>query len=155
MEEYLPESDFLCLVISGEVGFEGEFGDRNLALLTNMLDDVIDSNRDWAAHFLAHCDDDSSAIRAGLLKAAKDPHFGTQFGGMLGLAMRKVEGVETLILQALEGEGVGDVLFDAARFVGSAALLPALEEIQLWWDLDDWCLKQAIESCKAGVGAQY
>jgi hypothetical protein len=155
MEGYLPESDFLCSIFNEEVSFEGDFGARNLALLIAMLDDAIDANRDWAAHFLASCDHDSSAIRAGLFKAANDMHSGTRFEAIRGLAKRNAEGVETLVLDALTGEEVGDVLFEAAGFVASAALLPALESIQLWWELNDDDLKRAIEACKTGISARY
>jgi hypothetical protein len=155
MEGYLPESDFLCSVFNEEVSFEGEFGARNLALLIAMLDDPIDANRDWAAFFLATSDHDSPAIRAALLKAAKDPHFNTRCEALVGLAQRDVEGVETLLLEALNGEYIGDLMFEAAQYVASAELVPALEEIKLFWGHDDFALNRAIECCKTGVSARY
>ena len=155
MEGYLPESDFLCSIFNEEVSFEGDFGARNLALLIAMLDDAIDANRDWAAHFLASCDHDSPAIRSALLKATNYTHSGTRFEAIRGLAKRNVDGIEMLILDALTGEEVGDVLFEAAGFTASPALIPALEDIQLWWKLNDDDLKRAIESCKTGVSARY
>jgi hypothetical protein len=155
MEGYLPESDFLCSIFDQEISFEGEFGARNLALLITMLDDPIDANRDWATFFLATSDHDSPAIRAALLKAAKDPHFDTRCEALLGLAQRNVEGVEALVLEALNGDYIGELMFEAAQYVAKAELVPALEEIKLFWDDDNSALNFAIECCKTGISARY
>ncbi|MEK6636989.1 MAG: lyase [Pseudomonadota bacterium] len=155
MEAYLPESDFLCSILNEEVSFESDFGARNLALLITMLDDPIDANRDWATFFLATSDHDSPAIRAALLKAAKDPHFDTRCEALSGLAQRNVEGVEALVLEALNGDHIGELMFEAAQYVAKAELVPALEEIKLFWDDDNSALNFAIECCKTGISARY
>lgn len=150
MERYEPKSSFLRSVIVDEVTFQGEFGAANLERLIAMTRDLDDSNRDWAVMLLGQMKDlDSPQIMAALMRATKDNHFATRSEAVFALAVRGAPEARDLVRNLLEEEAVGALAVEAAGYVASAELLPILEELRDWWDVDEELLGRAIEACRA------
>jgi HEAT repeat protein len=130
-------------------------GAATIALLIQLMADTDDDVRDWATFGLGtQADEDSEEIRAALLRRVADVHDDTRAEALAGLAVRKDLRVLPALLCALTGETVGALAVEAARDLAAPELLPVLEELTTWWDVDPTLLAEAIESSRAGgVGA--
>lgn len=100
------------------------------ALLTLMQDEARDV-RNWATFGLASLSEqDSPAIRAGLLAASGDADPEIRGEALIGLARRGDERVRERVMQELQGEFHGSWAIDAAAALADQGFLPALEVLK-------------------------
>ena len=69
---------------------------------------------------------------------------------LTGLVKRGDTRVLRPLMAALQGEAVGSQDVQSAKDLGSPELLPALEALRSWWDVDAELLEGAIVSCNQG-----
>lgn len=118
-------------------------------ILMRLMHDLDDEVRNWATFGLGVLrQDDSPEIRQTLLTRLKDPHDETRGEAMVGLALRKEIRVIPHIRAELISDDVMMLAVEAARDIGSPALLRALVELRSWWDLDSSLLEEAIGACR-------
>ncbi len=104
--------------------------------------------RDWAVFGLGtQCDVDTPHLREALWARVDDPNQGTRAEAQLGLARRSDRRVLGSVHAALRAESVGKLSVEAAAELAAPELLPALEELQEWWDVDTDLLAEAIVKC--------
>ena len=151
MERYQPASDFLRSAIADQIPFVGEFGSRNLDRLIEMTQDADRSNRDWAMLLLSQTEYDTPQVLSALYSGTNDCDFDVRSEAILGLAQRNVPDAKLLVGKLLSEETVGMIAVEAAGFVADAYLLPILEELRSWWDVDPELLIGAIAACETGV----
>jgi HEAT repeat protein len=110
--------------------------------------DPHDEVRDWATFALGVGSDSSEKVRLALLDRVGDSDFDTMSEALNGLARRKDQrGLEPLV-NALRGETVGTLMIVAAGLYGGRELIPPLEELLPWWDIDDELLNEALARCR-------
>lgn len=123
-------------------------GAMTSALLVLLMDDPDDDVRNWATFGLGStAEDDSPQIREALLARTADAHDETRGEALVGLALRRDLRVIAPLLRELESGCVGRLAVEAARDIGAPELLPALQSIAPWWDVDPTLLAEAIAAC--------
>ena len=151
MDRYQPNSDFLKSVIADDIPFVGEFGGKNLDRLIGFTEDIDRSNRDWAMLLLSQTEFDTPQVRCALFRGATDCDSDIRCEAILGLAQRNVPDAKLLVEKLLREEVVGMMAVEASGFVADSDLLPILEELRSWWDVDPELLGGAIAACATGV----
>jgi HEAT repeat protein len=87
-----------------------------VALLLQLMTDVVDAVRDWATFAIGtHCDADTRDIRGALSARLADSDDETRGEAMVGLARRGDTSVISMVADALEGADPGRLVFDAAE----------------------------------------
>jgi HEAT repeat protein len=120
---------------------------RTLIALSSDSDAQV---RDWATFGLgAQIDDDSPEIRDALANRVRDPDPETRAEALSGLVKRGDARALEPLRSALRSDIVGTLDVEAARDLGDPALLPDLEALRSWWDVDPKLLEEAIERCRA------
>jgi HEAT repeat protein len=120
------------------------------ALLIRLMSDRSADVRDWATFGLgSQTDLDSPAIRDAFLARVSDPHVDTRDEAIAALARRSDPRVLPALLQELRDESVGRLAVEAARDLAAPELLPALDALSSWWDVDPALLAEAIEACRS------
>jgi HEAT repeats len=124
-ERYQPPSDFLRGIVADNVPLSGsEFGEANLRLLIEMMQDEDRANRDWATFLLAQQEEiDTPDVRAALLLAACDEDDAVRAEAILGLAQRDPATALPFIQKALSGDAVMSEIFEAAALVAHPSLV--------------------------------
>ncbi|MEO0870873.1 MAG: HEAT repeat domain-containing protein [Pseudomonadota bacterium] len=148
---YRPASDFLCIVINGEVPLAGgEFAEQNLARLIEYTSDEDDSNRDWATLLLAQLELDRADVVEALLRIADDKNQFVRGEAILGLANLGHQDAFTLVHRELENEFVQLQVFEAAKILADSRLLEHLKWYQDATDepaVDD-AARAALKACQ-------
>ncbi|HKI00865.1 MAG TPA: HEAT repeat domain-containing protein [Thermoanaerobaculia bacterium] len=120
---------------------------RTLIALSSDSDSQV---RDWATFGLgSQIDDDTPEIRDALADRARDPDPATRAEALSGLVKRRDPRALEALGSALRSDFVGTLEVEAARDLGDPALLPDLESLRSWWDVDPRLLEEAIERCRA------
>ncbi|MBX3560810.1 MAG: HEAT repeat domain-containing protein [Sphingomonas sp.] len=122
--------------------------DWELSSLLAMMRDADPGVRDWATFALAARDDDSQEVRQALLERAGDSDFDAKSEALWGLARRRDTRALPLLVASLEGDQIGILFIEAAAYFARSELLPALEGLRDWWDLDTALLEEALARCK-------
>ncbi|OYW61304.1 MAG: hypothetical protein B7Z40_18665 [Bosea sp. 12-68-7] len=113
---YQPASDFLVMVINGEVPLTGSvFAEANLSRLIDYTRDSDISNRDWATFHLGHTDIDTPEVRTALHDRLNDEDPTVQEEAMLGLARRRDETALPLMRDWLQARPVSQIILEAAE----------------------------------------
>jgi HEAT repeat protein len=124
---------------------------RAIRTLIGLSSDSASHVRDWATFGLgAQIEDDSPEIRDALLARAEDADPDTRAEAFAGLAKRHDPRVLVHLQSALRQPSVGTLDVEAALDLADPALLPALEALVSWWDVDPPLLQDAIEQCRRG-----
>jgi HEAT repeat protein len=119
------------------------------ALLIELSADPDAEVRDWATFGLGtQRVDDSPELREALFARLTDEHRDTRCEALLGLARRGDERVVGPLQAELEADRVGELAVEAAAAIGAPELLPALEGLVDWWDVDTDLLNSALEACR-------
>ena len=117
-------------------------------LLVRLTKDRNGDVRDWACFALGtQCRADSTAIRDALAARIQDRHRDCRAEAILGLARRRDPRAVGPILAGLTSQTVFRVSVEAAAFMGDVRLLPPLQALTAWWDLDTALLETAIARC--------
>lgn len=123
-----------------------------MAALIELSADDNDHVRDWATFGIGQMlDVDSVAVRDALMRRLDDRHDDTRFEGLVGLARRRDRRAVPVTLAALQAETVFTLAVEAAAYLADDRLLPALEALRAWWDVDLGLLESAITSCDPQV----
>lgn len=120
---------------------------RVIETLIRLSADSEPQVRDWATFSLSHASVDSAAIRNALLHRMKDTDFDTRSEAAIGLAKRHDAQGIPLLIENLKSDRVGELYLQAAEIYADPTLMPALVELQRWWDVDPELLKRAITAC--------
>ena len=122
--------------------------DAEVDLLIALSRDEDGDVRNWATFGLGTlCEKNSPQIRNALLHRTEDTHDEARGEALLGLATRGDLRVLKPLIAELESKVVGSLSVEAARELGHTDLLPALRELQTWWDVDQKLLSQAVAAC--------
>lgn len=126
-------------------------GEQAEEFLIRMMSDAIDAIRDGATFGLGSMlDSDTPEIREALLQRTVDPHDDTRAEALVGLARRGDRRGLAPLRHELRADAVGRLAVEAARDLADPALLPDLEALRAWWDVDSELLTEAIASCQSG-----
>ena len=129
----------------------GSEDDLGIDLLIGLSEDTDAEVRDWATFGLGSlCERDDAALRAALRARLDDAEPSVRGEALLGLARRGDDVSEALELE-LRGDEVGALAVEAAEVLADPGLLPALRELEEWWDPADEVLARAIASCRAAA----
>ena len=128
----------------------GQSDPRAVSTLIELSSDSAPSVRDWATSGLGpQMDDDTREIRDALLRRVADPDADTRAEALSGLVKRQDARVVAPLKKALKLPSVGTLEVQAAADVADPALLPELEALKSWWDVDTSLLEEAIARCRA------
>ncbi|MGI9119845.1 MAG: hypothetical protein ACR2G7_06975 [Acidimicrobiales bacterium] len=117
------------------------------AALIPLSGDAVEDVRDWATFGLGSIlDIDSQAVRTALAARLDDAHFDTSCEALVGLAKRKDARAFERTLALLQEGSVPRLAVASARALGDSRLVPYLQELQRWWDVDPSLLAAAIEA---------
>lgn len=110
----------------------GDYPQREAAeALLELMGDTSSLVRDWATFGLGSLSEqDSPAVRDGLLVAASDTEPEVRGEALVGLARRGDERGKALVLQALDDEFFGTWAIDAAGHYADSQFVPALEQLR-------------------------
>lgn len=147
--DYRPSSALLCRIVDDEA----EIG-AHLDAVIALTRDADASNRDWALLLLAQSELDTPEILAALVAGLDDAHAEARLEALIGVAMREPETALPHVATLLEGDTVDSMALEAAAYVASPSLLPALEAIAAFGEEDDLfgtMLREAIEACTRGT----
>ncbi len=147
---YQPASDFLVMVINGEVPLTGSvFAEANLSRLIDYTRDSDLSNRDWATFHLGHTDIDTPEVRTALHDRLNDEDPTIQEEAMLGLARRRDETALPLMRDWLQARPVSQIILEAAEAFADNSLCVLLSKLSLSEDDDflRFLWKEACCSC--------
>jgi HEAT repeat protein len=104
--------------------------------------------RGWATFGLGSILDlDSPAVRRALVDRLADEDIDTSCEALVGLAERHDERAFQVTVELLTSESVPRLAVAAARALADHRLLPALEALRGWWDVDVELLGNAIAAC--------
>ena len=153
-EEYNPASEFVVMVVNGEVPLTGsEFAETNLRRLLEYMGDGDVSNRDWATFHLAHTGIDTSEVRAAFHLRLVDEDPTVQEEAMLGLALRRDRSALPLMRDWLRSRPISQITLEAAEAFADGSLCSLLSG--RCPPLDDEFLtylwKEAYKSCGCGT----
>lgn len=122
-EEYTPASEFLIMVVNGEVPLTGSvFAEANLRRVLDYMRDDDVSNRDWATFHLAHTGIDTTEVRAALHLRLVDEDPTVQEEAMLGLALRRDRSALPLMRDWLLSRPISQITLEAAEAFADASL---------------------------------
>jgi HEAT repeat protein len=126
------------------------------AVLIERFHDDDSEVRDWATFGVGSMlDIDSDEIRFALRGNLEDPEYDVQCEALVGLARRgDLSAVEPTI-RMLTGESVGRLAVEAAGLLADPKLLPALNDLGTWWDVDSELLGAAVSACKSTAFDDY
>lgn len=118
------------------------------SLLIALMNDTDEEVRNWATFGLgSQREVDSPLIRDALLARTSDAHAETRGEAIAGLAIRQDPRVLEPLLRDLRASTVGRLTVEAARDLASSELLPDLQALVPWWDVDQKLLAEAIAAC--------
>ena len=153
-DRYEPKSDFLKAVIGGDVPLTGNmFAEANLKRLIAMIDDVDDSNRDWAVFLLAQTELDTVAIRNAFRGAAGDASENVRAEAIWGLARIAPEEALPLVKGALASGAAIAPIVEAAALIAHPSLSSDLAAIANA-TTDEFIAalaKEALAACVSGM----
>jgi hypothetical protein len=130
-------------------------GPEGMDELIRTTNDHIDEVRNWATYGLGLIiRRDNAKIRDALWARVDDENPDTRRAAVAGLARRRDQGIIPVVLAALQGDEVARLDLEAASYLRSKKLLPALRELEEWWDLDPELLDHAIDLCDIKVEAR-
>jgi HEAT repeat protein len=90
---------------------------------------------------------DTPAIREALLRRLEDSDDDARGEALVGLASRQDNRVMEPLKRELSGEFVGSLAIEAAEEISDPRLLPLLQELRSWWDVNPDLLERAIVAC--------
>jgi|PersoiStandDraft_1058852.scaffolds.fasta_scaffold60843_2 HEAT repeat protein len=122
--------------------------DRAIEALIKLSEDEDSEIRDWATFGLGSMTErDTPAIREALLRRLEDSDDDARGKALVGLASRKDTRVVEPLKRELSGEAVGSLAIEAAEEISDPRLLPLLQELRSWWDVNPELLERAIVAC--------
>jgi HEAT repeat protein len=120
-----------------------------IELLARLTRDPEDEVRNWATFGLGTlCEIDTPEVRAALFDRLDDSHAEVRGEALLGLALRQDERAASALERELASDEVTALAVEAARASAWPGLLPALRELQTWWDPTDEVLEEAVRACR-------
>ena len=130
---------------AGEVLDEDDPAVQALVGLTADEDSEV---RDWATFGVGtQLPIDGPVTRAALWARLEDPDEDARAEALHGLARRHDPRASDLVRAALEAETVGRLAVESALLLADPDLLPALQGLDGWWDVDEPLLAAAIAAC--------
>jgi HEAT repeat protein len=125
------------------------------ALIERFRDDDSDV-RNWATFGVGSMlDIDSVEIRVALRGNLEDPEYDVQCEALVGLARRgDLSAVEPTI-RMLTRQSVGRLAVEAAGLLADPKLLPVLNDLGKWWDVDSELLDAALSACRGAESDDY
>jgi hypothetical protein len=128
---------------------------EGMDVLIKATRDLDDDVRDWATYELGlvvrH---DSVRIRDALFERLQDENEDCRRQALAGLARRRDMRALPLLEEQLKSDDVWTLDVQAAAALRSHRLLPLLQALKEWWDLDPDALEVAIEACDIKVEAR-
>ncbi len=120
-------------VVYGLTGYEDEDTVKTLIELSNDPDHDV---KNWATFNLgSQCDVDTPELRKVLKARLNDEDSDTRGEAIIGLAKRKYENIEDIIIKELENDEIGTLVLEAATLIGNRTFLPYLKK---WQDFKKW-----------------
>jgi HEAT repeat protein len=105
-------------------------------------------NRDWATFALGtQINLDTAPIREALIERLNDVDFDTRCEAIAGLTEMGDQRVIPVLVRELKSDCVGTLAVEAAATIAAPELLPHLQALKKWWDVDPELLTQAIRAC--------
>ena len=138
-------------------GVESDLGVELAAdTLIRLMDDSGDDVRDWATFGLGSVLSlDTPEVRSALVRRLDDPHFDTRCEAIVGLAARGDPRALAPTQEALRAGSVARLAVAAAKELGDPVLLPELEAIAAWWDVDAELLADALAACQPRASREH
>jgi HEAT repeat protein len=127
-----------------------EGADPELAVppLLALMEDEDELIRDWATFAIARqMDVDGHHVRDALAAHVDDDDPETRDEALVGLARRRDPRALPIVVTRLQEASVGELVVEAASYLGDPRLLPILEELAHRWDLDVDRLARALVAC--------
>lgn len=120
----------------------------DLATLIEWSRDRNDKVRDWATFYIgSQLSFDGADVRQALKDRLDDSDFDTRCEALVGLARRGDESAVRSLKKWLAGDNVSMMMIEAAGYYGRSDIVPLLEELRSWWDVDPELLEDAIAHC--------
>jgi hypothetical protein len=111
--------------------------------------------RDWATFELGLViSRDTTKIRDALFARVEDENEDCRREAIAGLARRRDQRVIPILQELLTSDDVWRLDVQAAGYLRSKRLLPALQGLREWWDLDPELLETSIDLCDIKVEAR-
>jgi hypothetical protein len=127
---------------------DGANPDVAVAALLDLMEDEDELVRDWATFGISRqLDADGPAVRHALACHVHDDDPETRDEAIVGLARRRDARAFDIVAERLREASVGELVVEAASYLGDARLLPILEQLSGWWDLDRDRLSRALAAC--------
>lgn len=96
--------------------------------MVELTEDKFTPVRSWATFGIAtQIEKKSKQITAALWKRVRDKDEETKFEAIVGLAVRQEEGIKDVLIEELQTESIGALLFEAIGAYGDTDFLPALQ----------------------------
>ncbi|MCW2922106.1 MAG: hypothetical protein JWL76_1980 [Thermoleophilia bacterium] len=131
----------------GEALTSDPLNDSIIEALIRLSGDSEADVRDWATFGLGQLPSDTKSIRAALTARLADTHDNTRAEAQVALAKRRDQSALPSVKADLESESVGLLAVEAAAYLEADELLPALRELESWWDVDEALLATALRRC--------
>lgn len=149
-EDYMPASELLQRMVREDVEVEAH-GAEVIALTR----DADGSNRDWALLLLAQSELASEEVLEALIAGMDDANHEAGLEALIGVAMRAPEVALPRVKALIEADTVESMALEAAAYVASPALMPALDALAAEFGEDDdkfgMMLAEAIAACSTGT----
>lgn len=134
---------------------EASGGTDGLDVLIAGTRDTIDDVRDWATLELGLViSRDNAKIRDALFARIDDENEDVSRQAITGLARRRDQRMVPRVLEFLTSDDVWRLDVQAAGYLRSKKLLPALRALKEWWTLDEKMLDLSIDLCDIKVEAR-
>jgi len=147
----------LAAVQSMPGGVETTAGSATVAAaLMGRFHDDDSEVRDWATlgvGSILHID--SEEIRDALRSNLDDSDYDVQCEALIGLARRRDPSATEATIRLLTGESVGRLAVEAAGLLADPTLLPALDHLAGWWDIDPELLDASMKACRGELPDDY
>jgi HEAT repeats len=140
-----PNADVRYAAVLALSGYDDKRATDTLIRLTEDPDSNVS---DWATFELGTLAvADSPAIRDALASRLTDGDFDTRGEALVGLARRLDQRVVLPLIRELGSDRVGQLAVEAAELIGDPQLLPALQKLSEWWDVNSKLVQRAIAAC--------
>ncbi len=127
---------------------------KAIQILIHLSNDKYSIIRNWATFGIANQNErNNKQIRAALWQRVTDKHEETHFEAIVGLATRRVMGIEKVIANELLNDNFGSLLFEAILAMPNKQYLPRLKVILYETENDNDICKYWFDDLKACIEA--
>jgi HEAT repeat protein len=100
-------------------------------------------------------DIDTDETREALRNNLEDRDYDVQCEALVGLARRGDLSALDATIRLLTAESVGRLVVEAAGLLADPRLLPALNDLSSWWDVDPDLLAASLKACRGAGPSDY